>query len=82
MTDDYREAMDAVLEALDIPHPATAGDVPMYRHVLEGRVSQVRIMLHAILAAGNTDIAWEVTYLRKRLTELPPTGYRHVGQSA
>jgi hypothetical protein len=76
-----RELLAAVLEALDIPNPATAGDSEIWHQVLAARV------LHATLAAktalthdldrGPGYLAQTIAYLRDRLAENPPTGYQH-----
>ncbi|MFP8904795.1 hypothetical protein [Streptomyces atacamensis] len=75
-----RALLAAVLEAIDLPYPATLADSERYRDVLERRA------LHAALALRNvlddrplTDVEWDVEYLRERLAEHPPTGYRHAG---
>jgi hypothetical protein len=75
-----RDLLAAVLEAIDILYPATVGDSERYGVVLERRV------LHAAIALRNVlhdrplmDVAWDTAYLRERLAEHPPTGYRHTG---
>jgi hypothetical protein len=75
-----RDLLAAVLEAIDIPYPATVGDSERYGVVLEQRV------LHAVIALRNVladrplmDITWDTAYLRERLADHPPTGYRHTG---
>ncbi|MCI0385430.1 hypothetical protein [Streptomyces sp. CNQ085] len=75
-----RELLAAVLEAIDLPYPATLGDSERYREVLEQRVMHAAIALRNVLADRPLmDIAWDTEYLRERLAEHPPTGYRHTG---
>ncbi|GAA2407430.1 hypothetical protein GCM10010420_39410 [Streptomyces glaucosporus] len=75
-----RALLAAVLEAIDLPYPATVGDSERYHDVLERRVAHVAIALRGVLhdrpLMGSE---WEAEYLRERLAEHPPTGYRHVG---
>ncbi|MBI0294482.1 hypothetical protein JBE04_08300 [Streptomyces sp. PRKS01-29] len=76
------DLLRAVLEALDIPHPATFGDSEIHARVLADRVMHTVVALHGVLderAAGHLDIEWTTSYLRKRLAEHPPTGYRAAG---
>jgi hypothetical protein len=75
-----RELLAAVLEAIDLPYPATVGDSERYHEVLERRVAHVAIALRGVLHDRPLmDVEWEAEYLRERLAEHPPTGYRHVG---
>lgn len=69
----------AVLEALDIPHPATVGDSEQHAAVLADRVMHAAIALRSTLDGHPCDIEWTTAYLRERLAEHPPTGYRHYG---
>ncbi|MFE2020150.1 hypothetical protein ACFW9O_19155 [Streptomyces sp. NPDC059499] len=73
--DDVRALLDVVLEAIDIPHPATVGDEETYRAVLERRVSFAVIVARAALAEDPDGIGWNVDYLRTKLAEHPATGY-------
>ncbi|MFD1659985.1 hypothetical protein ACFSL4_17730 [Streptomyces caeni] len=73
-----RELLASVLEALNIPHPATIGDTEQHDRVLNERVMHARIALVGVLERGD-DPAWTTAYLRERLAEHPPTGYRHHG---
>ncbi|MFK4188216.1 hypothetical protein ACI2L4_30070 [Streptomyces sparsogenes] len=69
--------LGAVVEALDIPAPATFGDREQYREVLDQRAMWVIVALKSVLI-DPTGLAaeWMVTYLRERLAEHPPTSYR------
>ncbi|MGY1453826.1 hypothetical protein [Streptomyces sp. SS8] len=75
-----RELLAAVLEAIDLPYPATIGDSERYREVLERRVMHAAIALrNALHDRPLMDITWDTEYLRERLADHPPTSYRHVG---
>ncbi|MFJ5027784.1 hypothetical protein ACIQB5_06745 [Streptomyces sp. NPDC088560] len=74
-----RELLEAVLEALDIPHPATVGDSEVHARILLDRVMDARVALEGVLRRGD-DAGWSADYLRARLTERPATGYRTWGQ--
>lgn len=69
----------ALLEALDIPHPATVGDGEAHDRILAQRVMHARIALGSVLERDG-DPGWEADYLRARLAEHPPTGYRAAEQ--
>jgi hypothetical protein len=75
---EYLDALTAVRECLDIPHAATAGDEEKRTAILLERVGHTVVMLNSILHDEHPapDIAWSVAYLRDRLAEHPPTGYR------
>lgn len=72
-----RELLAAVLEALDIPHPATVGGSEAHDRVLNDRVSHAKIALRSALEEGGHPLGteWTTAYLRERLAEHPPTGY-------
>ena len=71
------DALDAVREAIAVPHPATVGDGEIRDRILAERVMHARVMLEAIFAGeGGGGVAWHVAYLRERLAEHPATGYR------
>ncbi len=72
-----REALEAVLEAIDIPHAATMGDEEKRTAILVERAGHAVVMLNAILHGEHPapDIPWSVVYLRARLAEHPATGY-------
>ncbi|MGW3627304.1 hypothetical protein [Streptomyces sp. NPDC000880] len=69
----------AVVEALDIPHPATAGDSEKHGEVLADRVMHAVIALRGTLEGHPLGIEWTTDYLRERLAEHPPIGYRAAG---
>ncbi|MGW0933639.1 hypothetical protein [Streptomyces sp. NPDC002666] len=74
---DIRTLLEAVLEAIDIPHPATVGDTDGYQVALDRRASLAIIIARAALADAPADIGWNADYLRQKLAEHPATGYRH-----
>ncbi|MGW7604463.1 hypothetical protein [Streptomyces antimycoticus] len=74
------DLLRAVLEALDIPYPATIGDGEVHARVLGNRVMHTVIALHSVFDdVPDLGIEWTTAYLRKRLAEHPPTGYRAAG---
>ncbi|MEU1908132.1 hypothetical protein [Streptomyces hygroscopicus] len=75
------DLLRAVLEALDIPHPATIGDSEVHARVLAGRVIHTVVALYGVLdeETPSLGIEWTTAYLRERLAEHPPTGYRAAG---
>ncbi|MFI1470618.1 hypothetical protein [Streptomyces wuyuanensis] len=78
--DPMRGLLTAVLEAIDIPHPATIGDGEVHDRVLNDRAMHAAIALRSVLADKPLmDVEWITAYLRERLAEHPPTGYRHWG---
>ncbi|MGW0596131.1 hypothetical protein ACWD11_03185 [Streptomyces sp. NPDC002776] len=70
-----RELLAAVLEALDIPHPATVGHQEAHDRTLNDRVTHAKIALRGALEGHPLGIDWTTQYLRERLAEHPPTGY-------
>ena len=78
-TDNTRTLLAAVLEALDIPSPATVGDSEVHDRILADRVMHARIALEHVLRHGD-DPGWHAGYLRARLAETPATGYRTWGE--
>ena len=69
------DLLAAVLEALDIPHPATVGDVETHDRILAERAMHAVIALQGVMQGHPLGIEWTTAYLRERLTEHPPTGY-------
>lgn len=70
-----RVLLAVVLEALDIPSPATVGDTAAHRELLASRALDAVIALRGVLDNGD-DPGWSADYLRARLAEKPATGYR------
>lgn len=74
---DDLDALQAVREAIDIPHAATAGDQETRDAILINRVMHAVVMLGSILNGKSyTDVAWSTAYLRERLAEHPAEGYK------
>ena len=77
-----RDLLAAVLEAIDLPHPATVGGSEMHDRLLAARAVHARIALRSVLDDGpNLGPAWNAAYLRERLAEHPITGYVTVDQA-
>ncbi|MGW7706337.1 hypothetical protein [Streptomyces sp. NPDC054771] len=75
---EFRALLVVVLEALAIPAPATVGDGEVHDRILADRVMHARIALENVTQRGD-DAGWSADYLRARLGEHPPTGYRAAG---
>ena len=58
-----RVLLQAVLEALDIPHAATVGDGEVHDRILLDRVMDARVALEGVLRRGD-DPGWSADYLR------------------
>jgi hypothetical protein len=74
-----RNALAAVLEALDTPHAATMGEEEKRAKILEERLGHTVVMLRSVLdpdRAGHPDVPWSIAYLRTQLAKHPATGYR------
>ncbi|MFD9211613.1 hypothetical protein ACFVY9_00555 [Streptomyces sp. NPDC059544] len=69
--------LEAILEALDMPYPATIGDTEVHDRILNDRVMHARIALKGVLRDGD-DAGWSADFLRARVAELPATGYKAV----
>lgn len=70
-------ALRAVLDALDIPHPATVGDGEAHDRILHERVLHAVIFLRGALDDTRvTPFEWGLDYFREKLAEHPATGYR------
>ncbi|MGW0626069.1 hypothetical protein [Streptomyces sp. NPDC002758] len=70
-----RDLLAAVLDALDIPHPATAGDTEAHDQTLNDRAMHAKIALRSVLDGDPLGTEWTTAYLHERLAEHPPTGY-------
>jgi hypothetical protein len=82
MNDDVRDLLAVVLEALDIPHPATVGGTEAHDHVLNDRVTHAVIALRSVLDDKPLmETAWTTAYLREQLANHPATGYVTVDQA-
>ncbi|MFG2678309.1 hypothetical protein [Streptomyces sp. NPDC048392] len=71
-----RGLLEALREALDVPHPATLGDAKRRDQILVERAAHAMIALDSILIDdAPLGIEWTTRYLRERLAEHPATGY-------
>ncbi|MFJ8724495.1 hypothetical protein [Streptomyces sp. NPDC093269] len=80
MNPDTREFLTAVLDAINIPAPATIGDHEAFRSLLEDRALDAVVALTGALGeppAADWGLGWHTEYLRKQLATKPPTTYRH-----
>lgn len=76
MNADVRDLLAAILEALDLPHPATIGGSEAHDQLLVTRAGHARIALRSVLDdGGGMGPAWDAQYLRERLAEHPVAGY-------
>jgi hypothetical protein len=74
------DLLGAVLTAIDIPYPATAGDEAYYQGALAERAMHTAITLRRVLGTERPnfpadELAWEAAYLRQQLAKHPLTGY-------
>ncbi|MFD9444248.1 hypothetical protein ACFWBR_20370 [Streptomyces sp. NPDC060006] len=82
MNDDIRDLLAAVLEALDIPHPATTGGTEAHDRILNDRATHAMIALRSVLDDKPLmDTEWTTAYLREQLAKHPATGYVTVNQA-
>lgn len=80
--DPARELLAVVLEALDIPHPATVGGSDAHDRVLNDRVTHVVVALRSVLDDEPLmDVEWTTAYLREQLAKHPATGYVTANQA-
>ena len=70
------DALRAVLEALDIPHAATAGEQEVRDRIFMERAGHAVVMLQGILGGDTYGPAWSVGYLRERLAEHLAPAYK------
>ncbi|MGW6009687.1 hypothetical protein [Streptomyces sp. NPDC055210] len=73
-----RDLLTAVLDAIDLPYPATIGFTKVHDELLAARVVHARLAVRSVLkngADGDLGPAWNANYLRERLAEHPVTGY-------
>jgi hypothetical protein len=78
-----RDLLAAVLEAIDLPHPATTGGAEVHDRLLATRVMWARIALRCALGLDGPvmSLEWDAQYLRQRLAEHPVTGYVTVNEA-
>lgn len=79
---EIRALLDVVLEALDLPHPATAGGAEVYDEIRGERATHVVVALRSVLDERPLmSIEWTTDYLREQLAKHPATGYVTVAQA-
>ncbi len=79
---DVRDLLAAVLEALDIPHPAAVGGAEVYDRIRNDRATHAVIALRSVLDDKPLmDTEWTTAYLREQLAKNPATGYVTVNQA-
>lgn len=71
----YRDLLDAVADALDVPAPATMGDEAAYRRLVTDRAREARTVVRAALADG-VPVPYRAAYLRGRVDAHPVDGYQ------
>lgn len=77
-----RDLLAAVLEAIDLPHPATEGGAEVYDRIRNERATHVAVALRSVLDDKPLmDIEWTTAYLREQLAKHPATGYVTVVQA-
>ncbi|MFF1498686.1 hypothetical protein ACFVZR_02110 [Streptomyces sp. NPDC058316] len=76
------ELLQTILDAIDIPAPATVDDTAAYSRVLADRAAHAAVALRDVLAGGaQFGPGWITGYLRDRLAETPATGYRTLDET-
>ncbi|MET8098100.1 hypothetical protein ABZV29_16720 [Streptomyces sp. NPDC005236] len=71
-----RGLLAAVLEALDIPYPATIGHAEVCDRIRNERAMHVVLALRSILDDKPLmETEWTTAYLREQLAKHPVTGY-------
>ncbi|KAF0649184.1 MULTISPECIES: hypothetical protein [Streptomyces] len=78
--DELRALLAVVRDAIALPHPATFADAETRARLLTARAMYAEVVIDQALAHG-ADTQWATDYLRARLAEHPPTGYRHTGET-
>ncbi|MEU5707897.1 hypothetical protein [Streptomyces flaveolus] len=76
-----RDLLTAVLEAIDLPHPATFGGSEAHDRLLNERAVHARIALRSVLDRDPATVEWTASYLRERIAKHPITGYVTVDQA-
>ncbi|XUL89706.1 hypothetical protein ACQ86D_26325 [Streptomyces galilaeus] len=73
--------LTAVLEALDLPHPAIVSGTEAHDRLLNTRAMHARLAIRSALEEGPLGIDWTANYLRERLAKHPIAGYVTVDQA-
>ncbi|MDQ0795595.1 hypothetical protein [Streptomyces sp. B1I3] len=69
--EELRALLEAVVEAIDLPHPDTVGDADAYRDLLDRRAGLAVIVARAALAEEPDAYGWNAAYLRRKIAEYP-----------
>lgn len=80
--EELRALLEAVVEAIDIPHPATVGDADTYRDLLDRRAGLAVIVARAALAEEPDAYGWNAAYLRRKIAEHPVAYRAHEAREA
>ncbi|MGW1808232.1 hypothetical protein [Streptomyces sp. NPDC002078] len=67
--------LTAVLEAIDLPHPACHGGQEMHDRILNERVLHAKLALRSVLDDSSLGLDWDANYLREKLAQHPVHGY-------
>lgn len=72
-----RDLLTAVLEAIDLPYPATTGGSEVHNQLLTDRVMHAKTALRAVLGKDGVWMGpeWDAAHLREQLAKHPVTGY-------
>lgn len=65
----------AVLEAIDLPYPASMGGQEAHDRILNERVMHAKLALRSVLDDGSLGLDWDAAYLREKLADHPVKGY-------
>lgn len=74
---DLRALLAAVLEAIDIPHPATVADESAYHYAILHRLCLAIVTGRAALTEGSSNLPFSVDYIRAQLEQYPTDTYNH-----
>ncbi|MFJ8866735.1 hypothetical protein ACIRD6_13395 [Streptomyces sp. NPDC102473] len=75
--EELRALLQAVVEAIDLPHPNTMGDADAYRDLLDRRAGLAVILARAALDEEPDAYGWHAAYLRRKIAEYPVTYRAH-----
>jgi hypothetical protein len=67
--------LSAVLEAIDLPYPATMGGQAAHDRILNERVMHAKLTLRSVLDNSSLGMDWDANYLREKLAQHPVQGY-------
>lgn len=81
MNPETRAVVDAVREALDIPHAATVRGNEARQKILSERTTELVVVMTYLSRDPGADIPSQLAYLRERLAERPPVGYVTIDQA-